>query len=248
MSAPSRADLQLALNDFGLRLRGCWVPAPGEGLPAMPGGRPATVVWMVGVVGSAFWPIFKASIPYRDYVRDGLPDPLDRWSRDIGDKLASRWGGVALYPFDGPPHQPTFHPFQQWASRAEPLQTSPLMLRIHPEFGLWHAYRFALALPECMPGELPSASSPSLTRLPSHDLCLTCHGQPCLSACPVDAYPGHGFKLDACAAHLHTDEGADCMATGCLSRRACPVGQGSRYDPEHAAFHMQAFAGHHGVK
>ena len=240
MSAPSRATLKSVLSDYGLRLRGGWIPAEADAIPAMPGGQAAAVVWMVGVVGSEFWPFFKASAQYQDYLSNGLPDPLDRWSRAVGDELASRWGGLALYPFDGPP----YHPFQQWATRAEPLQTSPLKLRIHPDHGLWHAYRFALALPECAVGDLPSA----LTQAPPvdrNDLCLFCDGQPCLSACPVQAFTGTAFKLDACAAHLHTPAGADCMNTGCLARRACPVGQGSCYLPEHAAFHMQAFAGHH---
>ena len=235
---PSRALLEEALAGHGLRLRGGWRPVADDVFTRLPGGQQAAVVWMAGVVGSAFWPIFKAS----SFFQDGLPDPLDRWSRDIGTDLASRWGGVALFPFDGPP----YHPFQQWATRAEPLQSSPLMLRIHPEFGLWHAYRFALALPAVPPDDLPTITPTPTPAMAQPDLCLTCDGQPCLSACPVQAFTGTTFKLDACAVHLHTPDGADCMTTGCLARCACPVGQGSRYMPEHAAFHMQAFAGCHG--
>jgi hypothetical protein len=230
---PSRALLEETLSGHGLRLRGGWRPGADDVSPRLPGGRNAAVVWMVGVVGSAFWPIFKAS----SFFQDGLPDPLDRWSRDIGTDLASRWSGVALFPFDGPP----YHPFQQWATRAEPLQGSPLMLRIHPEFGLWHAYRFALALPAVLPDDLP-AITPAMAR---SDLCLTCDGQPCLSACPVQAFTGAAYQLDACSAHLHSADGGDCMQSGCLARRACPVGREHTYEPEHAAFHMQAFAGRH---
>jgi hypothetical protein len=160
---------------------------------------------------------------------------MDRWSAHIGDALAARWEGKALYPSDGPP----YHPFQQWADRSEPTQSSPMMLRIHPEFGLWHAYRFALALPALRAGDLPSAASTS-TDLRT-DVCLQCDGQPCLRGCPVGAYNGKSFVADACRAHLRTQQGQECMQNGCLARRACPEGGDYAYQPEHAAFHMRAF-------
>jgi hypothetical protein len=116
-----------------------------------------------------------------------------------------------------------------------------MMLRIHPQHGLWHAYRFALALPASCDTADTVPSSPT----PSTDLCATCSGQPCLQACPVGAYTGATFLLDACASHLHSGQGEDCMQSGCLARRACPVAPGLRYTPEHAAFHMQAFAERH---
>ena len=247
-----------ALQAHGLLVRGGFAVQPGEGLGAVPDGRPVASVWMVGVVGSAFWPTFVAS----SFYRDGAPDPLDRWSRSIGDALAQHLGGRALYPFDGPP----YHPFQQWADRAEALQPSKMLLRIHPQYGLWHAYRFALALPQAFEAQdgwhgagaatntSSSASRPS--RSPpgqgvgapvlAAGLCATCSGQPCLSACPVGAYSSAGFNLRACATHLHSEAGTPCMQTGCLARRACPVGAGHRYQPEHAAFHMRAFAAGHG--
>lgn len=233
MDAPSPADIARDLNAYGLSLRGCWVPDAGDALPMLPDGAHPGVVWMVGVVGSAFWPHFKAST----FFSDGLPDPLDRWSQAIGQAMAQRYGGVALYPFDGPP----YHPFQRWADRAEPTQPSAMMLRIHPEHGLWHAYRFALALP----GQPALAKPIAQVAAPVADLCASCNGQPCLQACPVHAYTGTTFVLQDCADHLHSGQGEDCMQSGCLARRACPVGARQRYTPEHAAFHMQAFASRH---
>ena len=223
-------ELTQALQPHGLQLRGGFAVQSSDGFAPVPDGQAPASVWMVGVVGSAFWPHFKAS----NFYADGLPDPLDRWSQSIGDALARRLGGRALYPSDGPP----YHPFQQWADRAEPLQPSVMMLRIHPEFGLWHAYRFALALPHAF--EAPTSAA--ATSLANTGLCATCDGQPCLGACPVEAYSASGFDLGACATHLHSGASRDCMHAGCLARRACPVGPQFRYEPEHAAFHMQAFA------
>lgn len=224
-----QATLAHALAAHGLRLRGAWLPEARDTLPTLPDGSTPGVVWMVGVVGSAFWPHFKDS----PFYQDGQSDPLDRWSRALGEAMAERFGGVALYPFDGPP----YWPFQRWADRAEPTQASKMMLRIHPEHGLWHAYRFALALP----GALVPVAPP----VPGADLCASCSGQPCLQACPVGAYTGQDFVLQACADHLHSGDGADCMQGGCLARRACPVAAQLRYTAEHAAFHMQAFAQRH---
>jgi hypothetical protein len=227
----SRSWLEGALARHGLRLRGGWVPQSVDKLPILPSG-PVAVVWMVGQVGSECWPAFSGSA----IASDGRPDPLDRWSQSIGDELARQCAGRAIYPSDGPP----FAPFQQWAGRAEPLATSPLMLQIHPQYGLWHAYRFALALPMLHAQDAAAMLQASTRR--ANDLCLSCDGQPCLSACPVDAFTAKAYDVDRCAAHLHAPAGGDCMAAGCLARRACPVGTEYRYGPAHAGFHMAAFA------
>ncbi|MEI6760929.1 MAG: hypothetical protein WCO22_10825 [Betaproteobacteria bacterium] len=229
-------DIEEALAAHGLSLRGGWQPDPSlDQLPRLPEGGSPGVVWMVGVAGAAHWASFAASSMFAD----GLPDPLDRWSQAIGDQLASQWGGLAFFPFTGPP----YWPFQQWASRAEPLQNSPLMLRIHPVYGLWHAYRFALALPGSLPARFAGAAT-----LPSSGLgtlCLQCDGQPCLEACPVSAFDGTGYRVNDCLDWLQHDGGQPCMQQGCLARRACPVGAAYRYPVDMAAFHMKAFAAQH---
>jgi hypothetical protein len=231
--------LRHTLQQHGLSLRGSFAPVAADGIPALPDGRAAAGVWMVGVIGSAFWPHFKASAFYSD----GLPHPLDRWSRAIGEELAARLGGLALFPFDGPP----YHPFQRWADRCEATQPSRMLLRIHPDHGLWHAYRFALALPALAgTADLAPPGRSAAPHTTASSLCASCSGQPCLAACPVGAYTGESFLLNACAGHLHSGDGADCMQAGCQARRACPVAPALRYTPEHAAFHMQAFARSHG--
>ncbi len=269
----SQAVLEAALAAHGLNLRGAWRPTAQDALPALPGARQAAVVWMVGQLGAQSWEPFKSS----RFFSDGLPDPLDRWSQSIGDALALEFGGLALYPFGGPP----WHPFQQWAMRAEPLYASPIKLLIHPKYGLWHAYRFALALPDWVDGEAQdnslechsrldreSTASRSLTSdgswIPGQagndgltggndrsslnglsSICAQCDGQPCLSACPVDAFSGSAYLVQRCATHLHSPEGTACMRQGCQARLACPVGAQHRYDTEQAGFHMAAFASQH---
>ena len=231
----ARSSLEQALVPHGLRLLGGLVADARDALPLMPSGRSAEVIWLVGQVGSECWSAFSSSAFYSD----GRPDPMDRWAKAVGHMLAQQLGGIALYPSDGPP----FYPFQQWGKRAEPVQTSPLMLQIHPLYGLWHAYRFALALPD-----LPADDARLIAGaggLARPDICLNCDGQPCLSACPVDAFAGATLKVAACAAYLHSPVGTDCTQAGCQARRACPVGAAFRYVPEHAEFHMTAFVEKH---
>ena len=232
----TRSSLEQALAAHGLQLRGGWIPTSADELPLLPADAHAAVVWMVGQVGSACWKAFAAS----RFHSDGLPDPMDRWSKSIGDALAHDHDGVAVYPSDGPPYAP----FQQWAGRADAqLQASPLMLQVHPRWGLWHALRFALVLPAVDAADARALLAP---QTPSGtDICLSCDGQPCLQACPVQAFEPGRYDVPACASHLHRPEGADCMQHGCLARRACPVAPKLRYEPAHAAFHMQAFAQRH---
>lgn len=224
------------LRRHGLQWRGAWRPTAADALAMLPDQQAVALVGMVGVVGSRFWAQFRDSA----FFQDGLPDPLDRWSRSIAIELAQQYGGRALFPFDGPP----FLPFQAWADRAEPTQSSPLMLRIHPTFGLWHAYRFALALPQWAADAL-AAQEPAAIPVPVEfagtSICASCSAQPCLQACPVAAFDGSSYAHARCASHLKSPHGQDCMQGGCLARRACPVGQAFQYQPAHAAFHMQAF-------
>jgi hypothetical protein len=57
----------------------------------------------------------------------------------------------------------------------------------------------------------------------------------------VGAFSADGYDVAACAAHLKSAAGADCMTGGCLARRACPVGAEHRHAPDQAAFTMRAF-------
>ena len=209
---------------LGLVLRGAFWPRPDDGVPALSPGREVGTLVLLGWVGRSGYGAFAAS----PEAADGLPDPLDRWSKRQVDALAADLGAHPLYPFGGPP----YHPFQRWAQRAEPVTPSPLGLLIHPRWGLWHSYRGALAFAELL-------DSPSHPPAPSP--CESCENRPCLSACPVGAFSGRGYDVEACAAHLRAPEGAPCRELGCLARRACPVGCLEAYGPAQSTFHMAAF-------
>lgn len=219
-----RADLSSKLRPSGLVLRGAFAPVPEDGLPELADGSPARAVVLVGNVGPAMWACFEQS----PEAADGAPDPLDRWSARVIGALAAQVGATALFPFTGPP----WWPFQSWARRAEPVAPSPLGILIHPDYGLWHAYRGALLC-----GEPPVQAWPVRDDRPSP--CLTCAAKPCLTACPVGAVTAQAYDVAACTRHVTAPAGAACTQTGCLARHACPVGTAFRYPPAQAAHHMR---------
>jgi ferredoxin len=207
----------------GLVLRGAFHPVEGDGVPPLADGPAGTLV-LAGDLGGAMWAAFRASPEL-----DGGPDPLDRWTRRVAGEIATEIGARALFPFGGPPH----HPFQRWAARAEPLHVTPLGLLIHPQAGLWHAWRVAFALGARI-------SLPARAAAPAP--CPAC-AKPCLRACPVDAFTPHGYDARRCRAHVASPEGTVCREHGCRARRACPVGAGHAYGGEQQRFHMAAFLG-----
>ncbi len=221
---PEYAALCAESEALGLACRGGFHPEPADAVPAFADGSAAATVILYGFIGSRQWPLFASSAERAD----GLPNSLDRWSRRVIDALALRHRAVGLYPSSGPP----WLPFQRWARRAEHLHRSPLGILIHAEFGLWHAYRGALALRT--PVALPRRS-----RRPSP--CDSCNGRPCLEACPVGAVQPAEYDHVACHDHVSSGAGLDCFEAGCRARRSCPVGRALRYPAEQARFHMAAF-------
>lgn len=213
------ADVAEAAARTGLALRGALHPED-TGSP-----RAATIA-LLGFEGRGGWPAFAASPEYAD----NRPDPLDRWSRRVVERLAETFGAEALFPFDGPP----WHPFQAWAMLAGAAHPSPLGLLIHPGLGLWHSYRGALAFPERLRlPERPDTTAP----------CPTCTAEPCLTACPVEAFTPGRYDVAACRTHLGTPTGAACRDGGCRARLSCPVGAAHAYGAEQTTFLMDAFAG-----
>jgi len=210
--------------EVGLAVRGAFHPQAGEFDRSFSPAPVGTFV-LLGFTGSLQWEHFARAAE----ARDGLPYPLDRWSRRVIGSLAREFDAVDVYP-SGAPAAPL--PFQRLALRCEPVHASPIGLLVHARWGLWHAYRGALALPLAM--ELPP-------RLPSVPPCASCAAKPCLASCPVHAFRPGAFDLDACVDHVLSDAGRQCRERGCLARRACPVGTEFRYGDDQAQFHMQAF-------
>ncbi len=200
----------------GLILRGGFHPGDGDGAPPGTG-----TILLVGNAGPAMWQAFIAARP-------AGRDPLNTWTRQVLTPLAAGFSATVLFPFEGPP----YYPFQRWAARAENVQASPIGMMIHPEYGLWHAWRGALAFRERL----------ALPERPDHATpCTTCSAQPCRSACPVSAFGDAGYDTGACAAWIRSPAGEACLSGGCIARHACPVGQSYAYAPDQAALHMASF-------
>jgi hypothetical protein len=214
-------DIATALKIRGLLLRGGFRAIANDGLPEGEG-----TVLMVGNAGPDLWRVF----PQSPEAQDGQPNGLDRWTRRVMQDLAQAFGARAVLPFDGPPYAP----FQRWAQRAEPVYPSPIGILIHPDYGLWHAYRGALVFEQVL--DLPPGDDRPRP-------CDSCPDQPCLTTCPVGAFTGAGYDVTACAGHIATAAGQDCVDGGCLARRACPVGTDYRYRGDQASWHMRAFVG-----
>ncbi|WP_377511175.1 ferredoxin [Octadecabacter sp. R77987] len=201
-----------AARACALSVMGGFHPDVGEGI--------GKTVVMLGP-DSGFWPVFTASPEYRD----GVADPLDRWSARVIGALATGLDAHAVFPFGGPP----FQPFIGWAQRTGRAWQSPVGLLVHDTAGLMVSYRGALVFERHI--ALPATGK---------NPCDGC-AAPCRKACPVGALGPAGYDVSACKSHI-TTTGVDCMNNGCAVRRACPVSQTYARDPAQSAFHMRAFA------
>lgn len=217
------AQVESAVSETGLGVVGAFHAGDGDGAPA----GVATIV-LLGPVDEAMWAAFRSA----PEAADGLPDPLDRWSRRRVGLLADRLGAVALFPFGGPP----WHPFQRWAARGENAVVSPVAMQATAERGLWASYRGALGFGKRL--ALPE-------RVPINP-CLECPA-PCLTACPVGAFASGAYDVAACVAHVTGETGRACRA-GCLVRAICPAGTALDLPVEQRAFHMAAFLAAHAFR
>jgi hypothetical protein len=198
---------------------GWFAPAAQDRVPPLDDGSAAQFVILVGNAGPFMFHRF-----HRERKAEAVS--LDHWCREVIGALAGELGAKAVFPFEVPAM-----PFLTWAIRSGASHRSPLGLNIHADFGLWHAYRAALIFGAAF--DIPPVKSKSP--------CETCEDRPCLKACPVGAFTGKAYDIEACVDHISTSQGTECMAGGCLARRACPVGRSHIYEPTQMRFHMSAF-------
>ena len=217
----SLEEVERALAAAGLVSRGAFHPKTNDKIPALSDGAPARTLVLAGNIGRSLWAAFSKA-------EHAPQHALDTWSRAVLEPIAARFGGAAIFPGDGPPYQP----FIAWAQRAGPVRPSAIGMLIHPDFGLWHAYRGALALPQRL--ELPATDTRARP-------CDNCADKPCLTTCPVDAFKPSGYDVPTCIGFLESPPGVECTTQGCAARRACPIGREHIYEPAQAAFHMAAF-------
>jgi hypothetical protein len=207
-------DLSSALAPWGLITRG------GLHSEDEVSAIPQTFI-LIGNFGSRMWERFSAE-------KIARLDPLDHWTQQVIEPIAAQVNAKALYAFEGPP----YHPFQSWAMQAEAVFPSPIGPLIHPEFGLWHAYRAALVFDQKV--ELP-------VQAPATSPCETCTDKPCLTTCPVGAFSSGTYDVPACVEYLETPAGKSCLTESCAARRACPVGTQYHYSEGQSDHHMNAF-------
>jgi hypothetical protein len=208
-----------AIRNAAFTPLGWFVPNAADKVPPLASGAAPRFMILVGNAGPRM---------FARYAREtgSSEGGLDRWSRGVLGELGRALGADVLFPFDTPPL-----PFLTWARRGGGGHVSPLGLNIHPDYGLWHAYRGALTFPVAFDIPTPASANP----------CDTCAAKPCLSACPVEAFTSGGYDIRRCADHIATIEGEACMSGGCLARRACPIGTHFTYAADQARFHMRAF-------
>ncbi len=174
-------DLSAALRRHGMLIRGGFALTEDDerglaGFRTLPR-QPVGAVWCWSAM-----PARRSTRPFFAGGQTSGANPLDDWTRRMVMPIAARFGARAAFPSDGPP----WLPFQRWAMRAEGVKASPLGVLIHPDFGLWHAYRAALVFDRVLDlRPAPFRAHP----------CDTCVARPCLTTCPVGAITAEGYAV-----------------------------------------------------
>ena len=181
---------------------------------------------LVGNSGQRFWQLYEQS------AFCGQDNPVDAYSCDRVDHainaILPRTASAVLYPdLEG---ATTGHmPLQLLGELAGWHQPSPLGMGIHPERGLWFAYR-ALVLLDI--AREHSVSMPA----GATSVCASCESLACIETCPVDALAAGSVPDMVSCTDYRLGEQSPCQRQ-CLARNACPVGTAYRYANEQIEYH-----------
>jgi len=168
--------------------------------------------------GYGFWGPFAADNP-------DVEHPIDHYSIKITERFFETYlSGVSVIRIYPQAHQLPIQRLSRYAGWSFP---SPLGMDIHPEFGLWYAYRSIYLIDSELPVYYDSyRQSP----------CEKCREKPCFDACPAGAVRGiEKFDTTACINH-RLSEGSSCIDT-CAARMACPAGAQHRYSADQMSYH-----------
>ena len=189
--------------------------------------------------------------------------PVDSASRQLVLNLIANSASLeafktrVLYPGPG-----NVLPLQQLGAIAGWHNASPLGTGIHPEWGVWFAYRVLVWIGVPTPNEAPALPAQSANAQPQQsasppvslimgDVCLSCQSRACVSACPAEAIEFNASpNMDACARY-RLSENSQC-ADRCKSREACPAGRADRqYSRAQINYHyrvaLKGLANYYGV-
>ncbi len=248
---------------------------------------------LLGNGGGAFWEQLEARGGDSDgsaladrLFEDREDHPIDLYSQALlSQALERHLPGVRfkiLFPQNpqrrqhhdqlGSGSSPRHMPLQQLGRLAGWHQSSPLGSGMHPQWGLWYAYRVFVWLeiePHALDDDPASVTHPLFykesykesdnesaktsvsvpeTAEPNtalSELCLTCASRACVTACPAKAILfGSNPDMQACAGYRCASD-SDC-ADRCLAREACPVGS-SVDDSSHPSYPRAQISYHYRV-
>ncbi|WP_428610143.1 hypothetical protein [Sedimenticola sp.] len=155
------------------------------------------------------------------------PDPIDHYSGEAALRFSQEvlppGTYQLLYPGDSPISLQRLGTIAGWHN------PSPLGIGIHPQWGLWYAYRAVILTNEPLPEILqPTPPSP----------CAACHEKPCLSVCPAGALAEDKMIDRERCAHYRLGSDSRC-GDRCVARWSCPVSTDQRYTLEQVQYHYR---------
>ena len=175
-----------------------------------PGAEAYQYLIVLASAGSEFWRNMRQS-------KEGGSDPVDSFFIRCAENIFEGEDYNIIYPGN--------HFLPELAGWHH---DSTMGLGIHPEFGLWFAYRgLVLSNSEFIPYSESSESAGSP--------CETCRFKFCVQVCPANAVTTDGYRVQACKDYRLASKSL--CQTRCVSRQACPIGKEHRYLLEQLQYH-----------